>query len=346
ADAWSRGQASTALLVGYNDQVCCGYLAEDGLLVTRATPLATMPGIRVMVNGSPLAVLEVAGFEGELVVLRVPAGGGGAPLAPEAPSQGEELAFAAGAGAPSAFQSALVLEPTPGIGEGTFRFQGAAYPTNAGSPLINSRGEVIGLVLGKPWAYPGSNFSIGVDTAALYSALQKARAGTLSPRPPDPESFSQAVRASMLSSLPDPGDSQAAGRSNARIQAGRSMGNYPIGMSREELEREFGAGSVPSFPGGFRTVRVDPYPLEFTLLDDRVVAISTTDRFYATARGGGVGATLDVLQRDPAFSNRVVGVPPGGRRQVLIARGVEALVGPDRSGEQLTVVLEPLGAGP
>lgn len=341
-NGWGAAQGSVVQLQGFGDQVCYGVLVDDkGTVITRAGPMID-GGLRTLVNGMHGSVLDVIGYEPEyeLAVLRIAPAPRPAPLAPEAPSASEVLALAPGVGLPSNLQTAEVLESTPTVGEGTFRFQGAVYPGNTGSPLINSRGEVIGLVLGKPAAYPGQNYAIGVDTAVLWTVLQKANANQLSRYPGSGDTLSRSVRALMLSQLPSPGSWSAPSRANSRALPGESLGMYSIGMSREDLERAFGRGKVSSFPGGFNNVRVDQYPLEFTLLDDRVVAISTTDRFYATPKGVGVGMDTAAAHQDPSFADAVLGYGPGGRSQ-LVARGIGLNLGSGGNAESLMIVTEP-----
>ncbi len=342
-DGWARAQGSVVQIQGYADQSCYGVLVDnEGYVITRTSPMLGNSGLRATVNGASLPVLDVLGYEPqyEIAVLKIPPVTA-APLAPEAPSTSEELALAPGAGLPSTQQTAEVLENTPTVGEGTFRFQGAVYPTNAGSPLVNSRGEVIGMVLGKPWSYPGQNYSIGVDNAVLWSVLQKARGNQLARMPGDPETLSRSVRALMLSQLTNPGAWAPPSRANARVLPGESLGMYNLGMSRSDLERAFGAGKVNSFPGGFNSVQVDGYPLTFTLLDDRVVAITTTDRFYATPRGVGVGMTAASAAADPSFAAAMTGYAPGGRRQ-LVGRGIALNLDAGGTADSLMVVSEPV----
>ncbi len=342
-DGWTRAQGSVVQLQGFGDAVCYGLVVDsDGLVITRSSPML-VSGMRAMVNGLSVPVLDVVGYvpEYELAVLRLPGGQRPAALAPEAPSPGEELALAPGAGLALNLQTAIMLEPTPSVGEGTFRLQGAVYPTNTGSPLVNSRGEVIGLCLGKPTAYPGQNYTIGVDNAVLWSVLQQAKTNQLDRSPGSPDTLSHAVRAQMLSQLPRSEAWSPPSRANARAVPGESMGMYNVGMTRDDLERAFGVGKVPSFPGGFRKVQVDPYPLEFTLLDDRVVAIATTDRFYATSRGVGVGMEPARATSDPAFESAVYGYGPAGRRH-LVGKGIELRLNPSGTAEEMLVVSEPL----
>lgn len=343
-DAWGRAQGSVVQIQGFGDQACYGVLVDkDGTVVTRYSPMLDNRGIRATVNGNSAPVLDILGYDPQYEIAVLSIGGGSRPaaLAPEAPSVHEELALAPGVGLPANLQMAEVLENTPTVGEGTFRFQGALYPSNAGSPLVNSRGEVIGMALGRPWAYPGQNYCIGVDNAVLWSVLQKAKNRQLARTPGSPDTLSRAVRALMLSELPRPDGWSPPSRANSKVMPGESLGMYQLGMSRQDLERAFGAGKVASFPGGFNTVQVDQYPLEFTMLDDRLVAITTTDRFYATGKGVGVGMDVSAAQADPDFQGAVNGYAPGGRRQ-LVGRGITLNFGSGGTADQLMVVTEPV----
>lgn len=273
--------------------------------------------------GAPLATDLQTGL-----VLLSGAGSVGLPLAPAAPTAGDQLA--AGPGFPTpVHQPCVVAERLPG---GLFLFRGLTLPSSAGAPLVNGRGELVGIVLGKPSGFPGNDYGLAADTSVVLALLESAG------RPPRAQAgdpLGRVAEGLLLRDVPEV-DWETPTRSQARVVPGVALGNYRLGVRRDALVKALGPGESRGTGRIAETLAYPVYRLEFTLLAGRVVAISTTNAFYATSTGVGVGTRWAEARRGPEFAGALTGTAPGGRA-VVVGAGLELEVGPRGEVQRLLV---------
>lgn len=327
-EVWAAVSPASLLLESEGLPVGSATAVGNGYMVTTLGALRGGGGLSFAGNygvGDPVAADPQSGL-----ALLMGAGNLGLALAPAAPSAGQELA--AGPGFRSGgYQPCVVTERLPG---GLFLYRGLTLPGSQGAPLVNAHGEVVGIVLGKAQGYPGNDYGIAADTSLVLALLQESEGGGR-PRGGARDVASQQAARLMLRDVPavawDPGT-----RSNARVVPGAALGNYRLGVERSSLVQALGTGVSRAVGDDFELLTYRVYRLEFTLLSGRVVAISTTDPFYGTSTGVGVGTAWAEARRGPEFTEALLGEAPGGRT-VVVGAGVELDVSPRGEVQRLTV---------
>lgn len=326
-EIWAAVSPACLLLESDQFPVGSATAVGNGLMVTTLGALRQRGPLSFAGNygvGDPVATDPQHGL-----ALLMGAGNLGLALAPAAPVAGQELA--AGPGFQSGdFQRCVVSERLPG---GLFLFRGLTLPGSTGAPMVNTRGEVVGIVLGKASGYPGNDYGIAADTSLVLALLETRDEGP--PRGPSADVVSQQVQRLMLRDVPAV-DHERSARSNARVIPGTSLGNYRIGVERDALVKALGAGQSRWVGEDVESLAYRVYRLEFTLMAGRVVAISTTDPFYGTSTGIGVGTNWAEARPGPEFGEAVIGFAPGGRF-VVVGAGLELDVGPRGEVQRLTV---------
>lgn len=313
AAAWALAEPSTAMLLDRDGIPLGSVTALPGGLAVASRSAVESARAGGVLEGL-FQLLQRAGDDPDrdLALFRTD-GRGALPLSPEPPRAGTELAAAPGFLAQGTFQTCMVTERLP---DGLFLFRGPNLPASAGGALVNRRGELAGIVLGKPPGYPGHDYVLAADTSVLLELQEPNReriAAGVAPWHGVPALLARDVR---------PVPFIAPARSNARIVPGVALGNYRIGTSRADLERVLGVGQSRSTGAGFETLAYPVYHLEFTLLQDRVVAVATTDPFYATSRGVSVGTPWNEVRPGAELEEARLGRLPGGR-QLAVAPGLE-----------------------
>lgn len=328
-EVWAAVAPAALLLENEGVPVGSATAIGNGYMVTSLAALRGGGGLSFAGNygvGDPVAADPQSGL-----ALLMGAGNLGLALASAAPTAGQELA--AGPGFRSGgYQPCVVTERLPG---GLFLFRGLTLPGSPGAPLVDAHGEVAGIVLGKAQGYPGNDYGVAADTSLVLALLQESEGGGERPRGRARDVASQQAARLMLRDVPvvewDPG-----GRSNARVVPGAALGNYRLGVERSALVQALGAGVSRLVGDDFEVLTYRVYRLEFTLLAGRVVAISTTDPFYGTSTGVGVGTAWAEARLGPEFAQALLGEAPGGRTAVVGA-GLELEVSPRGEVQRLTV---------
>jgi hypothetical protein len=264
--------------------------------------------------GLGLAVLEMGGARA-------------LPLAGTPPRAGTELAAAPGFGSPGAFQPCVVIERLPG---GLFLFRGNSLETSVGGPLVNRRRELAGVVLGRHPGYPGHDYMLAADASVLQelALADPERPGREGP------ALEEVARLLLRDVRTAPMEPQT--RPKNRILPGTALGRFRLGVSREDLLASLGPGHSQALEGGFEHLSYPVYRLEFALLQQRVVSIATTDPFFATSTGMGVGTPWEQARPGRELAGAARGPLPGGGQRV-IAPGLEVEIGPDGMIRQMRV---------
>lgn len=241
------------------------------------------------------------------------------PLASIPPRAGTELAAPAGFGSPGTFQPCVIIERLP---SGLFLFRGNSLETSVGGPLVNRRQELVGVVLGRHPGYPGHDYMLAAD-ASLLQALNQADPELPGRKGPVLE---EVVRLLLRDVRSTPMEPQT--RPRNRILPGTALGRFRLGVSREDLLAFLGPGHSRVLEGGFEHLSYPVYRLEFVLLQQRLVSIATTDPFFATSTGVGVGTPWEQARPGRELAGATRGPLPGGGQRV-IAPGLELEVSPD-----------------
>lgn len=205
------------------------------------------------------------------------------PLCPEGSTAGDILVC----GDPGAGGSMLEVRSrgsvTPGIG-----FYGWTGSELGGAPLINDRGELVALALPRP-GWQGVSWNLALSSAQIQAFLASRPRPGGSPPPP-----MEAWRASWQSRILPTPERSGSLRSNARIVPGQAIGNYPLGITAEILQKELGPGEVLEKHGAYERRQYSAPRLTFTLVNGSAVAIETDYSFYSLESGQSVNSPLDV----------------------------------------------------
>ncbi len=156
-------------------------LAQDGFVLTNAHVAARAP-LRVRVSGSRVARGEVVGMDErtDLAVVRAETGGLPALALSERRLRVGEIVLAIGnplgfersvsAGVVSALHRNLG-GPRGAVLEGLVQTDAAVNPGNSGGPLLDARGEVVGVATAMlPWA-SGIGFAVPAHTAGWVASV-------------------------------------------------------------------------------------------------------------------------------------------------------------------------------
>lgn len=324
--AWAQATDSWGLLSDWRGRPAGTLTAlPGGLAVAPLQVLETMPPDQLH---SPFGPLDFVAAEPELGLALLRADGARAlPPAGVPARAGTELAAAPGFGSPGFFQPCVVTERLP---EGLFLFRGNAPPTAAGGPLINRRRELAGVVLGSHPGYPGHDYVLAVEPWKLN---ELAQADPERPTRGNP-ALLEVARLLLRDVSPVPMEPQS--RPGNRILPGTALGRFRLGNSREEVLKALGAGQSQLFEDGFEQLSYPVYRLEFTLLQQRVVSIATTDPYFGTSTGLGVGTSWEHARPGRELAGTIPGPVPGGGQRA-VAPGLEVEIGPDGKVQRMRV---------
>ncbi|MCA9792310.1 MAG: trypsin-like peptidase domain-containing protein [Candidatus Eremiobacteraeota bacterium] len=330
---WSLANASLVRMADLEGNYISGVVVdESGLAVTRSSRLGPSHLSRTWVNGSlGSATLVSRDPTLDLALIQLPPGSYKAvPLAPEGPGRGERLAYHDANDSNS--YHPLEAQAMGAAGPGFFHFRGVTRDGDAGSPLLNERGELEGIVLGRMGGFPGHCFNLAVNSAGVYRMLRRANPDSGSNE--DPVS---ARTAAMLSeTVPMLMDRTRPSRSNAKVIPGKSLGNFTLGMTEKQLESELGPPEARTLASGLRRLDYPANFLTFSLVGDRVVAIETTYSFYSTEKGLCVGTALDPIRLRREFDNYIKERYLKG--EVVLTPGLELELDDDVKVSKIVVV--------
>ncbi len=308
-------------------------VSRDGLAITRASGLSPAKLSRVWISGRLTeASLVTRDPQLDLALLRL-AGGGPFPsltLSPQGPSRGDRLLYHNGDDRER--KSFLVGETTRPLGPGFFHFRGYCPPGASGGPLFNDRGELTGVLLGHLQGFPGYSYNLASDSAGLARLIRQGNPVEAVAPPLENRCIE-----SLLEAVPRITDRERPRRSNARLIPGQSLGNYALGMTEAQLEKELGRSERSALFSGLVKLHFPSHKLTFTLAGDRAVAIETTYSFYATESGLCVGTTLDRPRRNREMAYRIEAETRTG--ELLMMPGLEVSL--DRQGKVSKFTLVP-----
>ncbi|MGE0488351.1 MAG: serine protease [Vulcanimicrobiota bacterium] len=305
---------------------------ESGLAITRSSRLGPSHLSRTWVNGSlGTATLVSRDPTLDLALIQLPPGSYRAvPLAPEAPNRGERLAYHDANDSNS--YHALSAQAMGPAGPGFFHFRGVTRDGDAGSPLLNERGELVGIVLGRMGGFPGHCYSLAANSAGIYRMLRRANPDSGSNEDP----VSTRTSEMLAEAVPMLMDRTRPSRSNAKVVPGKSLGNFTLGMSEKQLENELGPPDARTLSSGLRRLAYPANFLTFSLVGDRVVAIETTYSFYSTDKGLCVGTSLDSIRLRRDFDNYIKESYLKG--EVVLTPGLELELDEDVKVSKIVVV--------
>lgn len=334
--AWSVVAPSLARIQTGNDAYVSGVVVDgSGIVATRWSALPGSPQVQVSVNGQTVTGSVLGGVDGvDLALIQLPGGSWpAAPLCPEPPVQDEVLGYLPGPGGPtSGLQHARVIGAVP-EGSGLLSFMGAVGSGDAGNILVNGRGELAAIVLGKPASFPGCSTCLAADMSSLWQVLQARTAGTLSAHETDANLLNTQFRAMLGTELGSP----AGPGQGTDVIPGASVGMYRLGMSLSDLQRALGTITDPT-PGadpGWDVLHDPVSQTDFYLADGRVVAMRTTNPVFTTRLGVGVGAlTVNI---DLSHDRRYTSGQWGNGESYIIRPGLELWAGSDGRVRRLLV---------
>ncbi len=316
--AWAHADGCWGLLSDWRGQPLGSLTALPGGLAV--APLHLLEQMGTDQIRWPFGPLQFVSHDPGLGLALLEMGGARAlPLASTPPRAGTELAAAPGFGSPGVFQACVVTERLPG---GLFLFRGNSLETSVGGPLVNRRRELAGVVLGRHPGYPGHDYTLAADASQL---LELAQADPERPGREGP-ALEEVTRILLRDVRVVPMEPHA--RPRNRILPGTAMGRFRLGVTREDLLAAMGPGHSQVFEGGFELLSYPVYRLEFTLLQQRVVSIATTDPFFGTSTGMGVETPWEQARPGRELAGAARGHLPGGGQRV-IAPGLEVEIGPD-----------------
>lgn len=258
-------------------------VAEGEFLTTLTTFRAT--GGRGTLGGQPFSGSLVAS-DSDLDLALLSLSGPAAtpvPLCPEGSLAGEILVCGDTNGQMLEVRSRGSV--APGIG-----FYGWTGSELGGAPLVNDRGELVALALPRS-GWQGISWNLAISSAQIQSFLASRPRPGGSP-PPPLEAWMTSWQSRVL---PAP-DRSGSLRSNAHIVPGQAIGNYPLGITAEILQKELGPGEALEKRGSYERRLYSAPRLTFTLVNGSAVAIETDYGFYSLESGQSVGSPLDVAR--------------------------------------------------
>ena len=315
-EAWQRFSLSW---------VSCGdflRIGGEGVVVGPGQVLTTLScfqqsGGRVLLGGQAASGrLEACDPTLDLALVQLPPGVDApvVPLSPEDPTAGQLLICA-----PSQGGSFQEVRSRGGVGGGLSGFYGSTAGGLGGGSLVNQRGELVALALPRP-RWGSLSWCLAVPASRLRQFLEARPRPAGQPPRPFAELWTQALagRVAPLAAR------NAPSRSNARVVAGESLGNYPLGITLTQLRQELGAPEVLEQQGGFQRVRFSGPRLTFTLVQEVAVAIETDYGFYALESGWSAGYRLEPKEGRQKMADSLLCERPGSA--TLCTPGLEVQI--------------------
>ncbi len=310
--AWNEGKQACITFNSFDGPVLGGVIVRaDGTALTclsRLNPdsLSRVVTSRGVVSGRILqrdtehdiALVQLSGADFPYM-----------PLSPDAPSAGAWMLT------PNAYdpQRNWQQQVTSVLTGGALRIRGSVSNLSAGWPLINDRAEVVGVSIGRPFLFD-ANLSVAIGSSSLVGLLD-GRAATGFHRTCN-EVFEE-----MFKGLPSIASRARPTTANNKAVPGEAMGNYPLGMTRQQLTSELGAPGQQDGSGALARLTFPTHHLVAFLVHDQVVAFETDNTFYAYGRGISPGGNIDIAKFQSEFPGAVFNETGG--RGVGLAVGFE-----------------------
>ncbi|MBS2036031.1 trypsin-like peptidase domain-containing protein [bacterium] len=314
SEAWQRASAGWITL---GDGLHTG---GQGVQVSETQILTTLSAFRsgggmCMLNGQRVSVQMVASdSRQDLALLQIQGSSPGTPvpLSPDVISVDQTYVC----GDQRNFGRTLELRGR-GLTGPCGAFDGFTGAIDGGAPIINNRGEMVALALPRP-PWPGMSWNTAIPSSACQAFINAHPAGGGSP-PPVSDMWVQAIRSKVTAQS----ERETPNRSNARIIAGQALGNYPLGLSQAQLQKELGQGQILEQKGAFCRILYSAPRLTFTLAEGMVVAIETDYNFYTLEGGLAVGSVKEPSELRGQFSPAVT--YDTGALESLASPGLEIL---------------------
>lgn len=313
-EAWQRASSGWVTL---GDGLHTG---GQGVQISETQILTTISAFRssggqCMLYGQRVSVQMVAGDSRQdlaLLEIQGPSPGKPVPISPDNISTDQTYIC----GDQRSFGRTLELRGRGQTGP-CFAFDGFTGAIDGGAPLINNRGEMVGLALPHP-PWLGMSWNTAISASACQAFVNAHPSGS-GAAPVPSEMWAQAIK-SHVTAQPA---RETPNRSNAKVVPGQALGNYPLGLSLDQLHRELGQGQILEQRGGFCRVLYSAPRLTFTLADGMVVGIETDYNFYTLDGGLSVGATKEPSELRGQFSPSVT--YDAGALESLACPGLEIL---------------------
>ena len=251
---------------------------------------------RVWYNGT-LVRTEVIARDPEygLALIRLPSGSYPAiPLAPGPPARGERLiAFGPTASGSVSTQVRAGL----GFAAAGFMVEGHLGTGTWGTPLLNDRGELVGVQIGSLPNFPGSGIHLAADSAVIYRMRRGYDSSNVS-------AFNQTQRAlyARLTSLALESKGQDL-QKKGRVIANVGVSQFFLGMNKQEAARWVPSAEKFTVSPGVENWKNSAPPLELVFVNEHLVAVATDFSGFSTETGISMGARIDSRSLSRYFDN-------------------------------------------
>ncbi len=310
--AWSEAKQACVTFNNVDGPVLGGVIVRaDGMVLTCLSRLTPDSLSRVVTNRGVVSG-RIVQKDPEHDVALVQLSGSGfqaIPLCPEAPATGSWLLT------PNAYdpQRNWQQQVVSTLSNGGLRLRGAVNNLSAGWPLVNDRAEVVAISLGRPFLCD-ADISAS-SSASTLKALLEDQSSTGAHRTCN-ELFEE-----MFKGLPSIGSRARPTTANNRAVPGEAMGNYPLGLTRQQLVTELGSPEASDVNGPFARLAFPTHHLVAFMVHDQVVTLETDNLFYTYGRGVSPGALIDATKFQSEFPGAVFN--ESGGRGLGLAVGFE-----------------------
>ncbi len=295
--AAGKGQQSLIRLANLEGQYHLGVIIDpSGRALISDALLQDGSLNRVWYNGTQVRA-EVVARDPEygLALIRLPSGQYPAlPLAPGPPARGERLvAFGPTTNASVSTQVRAGL----GFAAAGFMVEGHLGTGTWGTPLLNDRGELVGVQISSLPNFPGSGIHLAADSSVIYRMSRGYDSGNRA-------AFDQTQRAvyARLTSL------AIASRGQDRQKKGRVIANvgvsqFYLGMDKQEASRWVPSAKKFTTSPGVENWKNSAPPLELVFVNEYLVAVATDYSGFSTETGISMGARIDSRYLSRYFDN-------------------------------------------
>lgn len=314
SEAWQRASGGWITLGDGLHTGGQGVQISENQILTTLSAFRSGGGV-CMLNGQRLSVQMVASdSRQDLALLQIQGGGAGTPVPLSPDSINPDQTYICG----DQRNLGRTLELRGrGLTGPCCAFDGFTGAIDGGAPLINNRGEMVALALPHP-PWTGMSWNTAIPAAACQAFINSHPAGG-GAAPAVTEMWTQAIH-SKVTSQPD---RETPNRANGKVVPGQALGNYPLGLRQEQLQKELGQGQILEQKGSFCRILYSAPRLTFTLAEGVVVAIETDYNFYTLEGGLAVGSVKEPSELRGQFSPAVT--YDTGALESLASPGVEIL---------------------
>lgn len=310
SEAWSRVAPGWITFGDAHRIAGEGVVVGEGVVLTTLTAFNASGGRGYLNGGFVSGSLLASDTSRDLALLQMGGTGAAIPISPDGSPGGGELLVS---GIPN--NGGYLELRSHGDSAGMLTFMGWNSSPTGGAPLVNNRGELVGLSLPRRGS-ESINWNVAVPASALSSFIAARPKGGSTP--PNASTLWGAALRGRVTALTERSAPHSA---NSRVQPGAAMGNYPLGITGEQLKAELGVGQVVDQAPGYQRVLFSGPRLTFTLVDGVAVEIETDYNFYTTANGVSVGSSLDAGSARASLPGAIVQATE--RSELITAPGLE-----------------------